>query len=106
MRNACRPMGRFFCLLMASAALLPWLAHGQGTGLAMTQVVEGLLAHKTGAAKKNAAMTLVNSVITATDVVSGKDIADPTKFQAGLGQVIDGLVACLNSSAWAKTKSA
>jgi hypothetical protein len=39
-------------------------------------------------------------------VVSGKDIADPTKFQAGLGQVIDGLVACLNSSAWAKTKSA
>ncbi len=104
MRNACRPLGRFFCLLMWLAAAIAMAA--QTNGPAMTQVTEGLMGHKTGAAKKNAALALVNSAITATDAVAGKDIVDPTKFQAGLGQVIDGLVACLNSSAWAKTKSA
>jgi hypothetical protein len=107
MRNACRPMGRLFCLLMlAAATLLASLVQAQTSGPEMTQVVEGLLGHKTGAAKKNAAMTLVQSTISATDAVAGKDVVDPAKFQAGLGQVIDGVVACLNSSAWSKTKSA
>jgi hypothetical protein len=82
------------------------LLQGIAFAPAIVNGVEGLLGHKTGAAKKSAAMTLVNSVITATDAVSGQDIVDPTKFQAGLGQLIDGLVACLNSSAWSKTKSA
>jgi len=41
-RNACRPMGRFFCLLMimAAATLLPWPVQGQTNGPAMTQVVD------------------------------------------------------------------
>jgi hypothetical protein len=82
------------------------LLQGIAFAPAIVNGVEGLLGHKTGAAKKNAAMTLVQSTIAATDAVTGKDIVDPTKFQAGLGQVIDGVVACLNSSAWSKTKSA
>ncbi|MGA9565997.1 MAG: hypothetical protein WBS19_10785, partial [Candidatus Korobacteraceae bacterium] len=41
MRNACRPMGRFFCLLMVVAAtLLPAPVQGQTSGPAMTQVVD------------------------------------------------------------------
>jgi hypothetical protein len=69
-------------------------------------VAEGLFGHKSGADKKSTALTLVQNSILATDVVAGKDIVDPGKFQDGLGKVIDGVVQCLNSSAWSKTKSA
>src|SRR5271157_3979879 len=42
MRNARRPMGRFFCLLMwmAAAAMLPLPVQAQASGPAMTQVVD------------------------------------------------------------------
>lgn len=39
MRNACRPMGRSFCLLVAMAVVLPLLAQAQPTGPAMKQAV-------------------------------------------------------------------
>ena len=68
--------------------------------------VEGLFGHKAGTDKKNTALTLALNTIQATDAVAGKDILDPAKFQEGLGKVIDGVVQCLNSSAWSKTKSA
>jgi len=73
---------------------------------AIVNGVEGLFGHKSGADKKNTALTLVQNTIQATDAVAGKDIIDPAKFQDGLGKVIDGVVQCLNSSAWSKTKSA
>jgi len=66
--------------------------------------VEGLFGQKSGAEKKNAALTLVQNTIQATDAVAGKSIVDPGKFQDGLSKVIDGVVQCLNSSAWSKTK--
>ena len=81
------------------------LLQGIAFAPAIVNGVEGLFGHKSGAAKKNAAMALVNSAITATDAVAGKDILDPAKFQTALGQVIDGVVACLNASAWSKTKT-
>ena len=37
-----------------------------------------------------------------TDAVTNKQIVDPDKFREGLGKVIDGVVQCLNASAWAK----
>jgi hypothetical protein len=106
MRNAHRPTGRFFCLLMM-VVVTPFLAvpGASPTGPGMTQVVEGLFGHKSGADKKNTALTLVQNTIQATDAIAGKDIVDPGKFQDGLGKVIDGVVQCLNSSAWAKTKT-
>jgi hypothetical protein len=109
MRNTHRPTGRFFCLLVVMAA--PFLAVPAETlaappaGPGMTQVVEGLFGHKSGADKRNTALTLVQNTIQATDAVTGKDIVDPAKFQDGLGKVIDGVVQCLNSSAWSKMKS-
>ena len=36
------------------------------------------------------------------DAVSAKQIADSTKFTAGLNLIVDGVVACLNASIWAK----
>ena len=68
--------------------------------------VEGLFGHKSGVDKKATAMTLVQQTLQATDAIAGKDIIDPSKFQDGLGKLIDGVVQCLNASAWSKTKSA
>jgi hypothetical protein len=49
--------------------------------------------------------TTWQNIGTANDAVAGKDIVDPAKFQDGLGKVIDGVVQCLNSSAWSKSKA-
>ncbi len=111
MRNVCRPMGRFFCLLILTAAAMlhlpAWIdAVAQSSGPAMTQVVEGLFGHKSGTDKKNTVLSFVQTAITATDAVAGSNIVDASKFQDGLSKVIDGVVQCLNASAWAKTKSA
>ena len=81
------------------------LLQGIAFAPAIVTGVEGLFGPKSGAAKKNAAMTLVQNTVSATNAVAGKDIVDPNKFQQGLSQVIDGVVQCLNSSAWSKTKS-
>jgi|GEM_PF-2551671 hypothetical protein len=108
MRNARRPMGRFFCLplVVAAAGMMPWTVQAQANGPAMTRVVEGLFGHKSGTEKKNAALSFVQTAITATDAVAGQNIVDAGKFQEGLGKVIDGVVQCLNASVWAKAKSA
>ncbi|HEY4933311.1 MAG TPA: hypothetical protein VII23_17245 [Terriglobales bacterium] len=104
MRNSYRPMGWFFCLLMMMAVATVGMP--QTSGPALTQVVEGLFGHQTGAVKKNAALTLVQTAISATDAIAGKDVVDAGKFQDGLSKVIDGVVQCLNASAWSKAKSA
>ncbi len=38
------------------------------------------------------------------EAISQREIVDEAKFQDGLGKVIDGVVQCLNASAWAKAK--
>jgi len=49
-------------------------------------------------------MTLVQNTIGVTDAIAGKDIIDGAKFQEGLGKEVDGVVQCLNSSAWSEAK--
>ncbi len=85
----------FFTKLLQGIAFVPAIVNG----------VEGLFGKKSGADKKNAALTLALNSIQATDAIAGKDIVDAGKFQDGLGKVIDGVVACLNASSWAKTKT-
>ena len=79
----------------------------QGISLVPTVVtgVEGLFGTKTGNDKKNATLSFVQSAISVTDAVSNKQIIDPGKFSDGLGKIIDGVVACLNASVWAKKAS-
>ena len=84
----------FLSKLLQGIGFVPAIVHG----------VEGLFGHKSGADKKNTAMTLVQNTIGMTDAVAGKDIIDGAKFQEGLGKVVDGVVQCLNSSAWSKAK--
>ncbi len=56
----------------------------------------------TGQKKKAAAIEIVGAAISMADAISTQQIADPDKFTAGLGEIIDGVVACLNASIWAK----
>ena len=71
---------------------------------AVVQGVESLFGSKTGSDKKDAALNFVASALAITEAVSKKEIIDVEKFRAGLGQIIDGTVQCLNASAWAKAK--
>jgi len=83
----------FLSLFLRSISLLPSLVQG----------VEALYGAKTGAQKKDAALSIVSSSINVADAVSNKQIADSAKFTAGLNLIVDGVVECLNASIWAKS---
>ena len=85
----------FLAKLLQGISLAPSVVHG----------VEGLLGAQNGADKRNAALNFVQSAMSVTDAVADKQIVDPAKFSDGLGKVIDGVVACLNASVWAKKAS-
>jgi hypothetical protein len=82
----------FLTILLRGITLVPGVIQG----------VESLFGSKTGAQKKDAVLSIVSSSLNLVDAVSSKKIADSASFTAGLGQVIDGVVACLNASVWAK----
>jgi hypothetical protein len=82
----------FLKLFLRSIALIP----------SLVQSVELLYGAKTGAQKKDAALSIVTSSINVADAVSQKQIADAPKFTAGLNLIVDGVVECLNASLWAK----
>ena len=81
----------FLKLFLRSIALIP----------SLVQSVELLYGAKTGAQKKDAALSIVSSSINVADAVSQKQIADAPRFTQGLHQIIDGVVQCLNASLWA-----
>ncbi len=81
----------FLKLFLRGVSLLPSLVQG----------VEELYGAKSGVQKKGAAIDLVGSSINMADAVSSKQIADSARFTAGLGQIVDGVVECLNASLWA-----
>ena len=66
------------------------------------QQIETVFGKQPGADKKKAALALVTTAISAADAIADQNIITPDKFQQGLGQVIDGVVSCLNASVWAK----
>lgn len=84
----------FLAKLLQGIAFVPAVVHG----------VEALFGSKSGDDKKQAALSFVGSAISMTDAIANKSVVDPNKFQSGLGKVIDGVVDCLNASAWAKVK--
>ena len=86
----------FLSLFLRTISSLPSLVQG----------VETLYGAKTGTQKKDAALAIVSSGINMADAVSTKQIADSTKFTAGLNLIVDGVVQCLNASLWAPAKPA
>ena len=85
----------FLKLFLRGVALLPSVIQG----------VEALFGAKTGAQKKDAALSIVQAAINVTDSIEQKTIVDAASFTKGLGAVIDGVVACLNASIWHKAAS-
>lgn len=82
----------FLAKLLKAFAFVPAVVHG----------IEALFGSKSGTDKKQAALSFVGSALSITDAIAAKDIVDPAKFQEGMSKVIDGVVQCLNASAWAK----
>ena len=82
----------FLAKLLRGIAFIPAVVHG----------IEALFGSKSGADKKEAALSFVTAAISFADAVASKDIADPNRFRDGLSSIIDGVVGCLNASAWAK----
>ena len=82
--------------------LLNQLLRGIAFVPALVNAIESLLRGKSGSEKKDAAMSFLESALSTVDAVAQRDVVDPAKFKDGLGMVIDGVVTCLNASAWAK----
>ncbi len=82
----------FLAKLLRGIAFVPAVVHG----------IEALSGGTSGAEKKEAALSFVGSALSITEAVSQREIVDTEKFKEGLGKVIDGVVQCLNASAWAK----
>jgi hypothetical protein len=82
----------FLSQLLRGIAFVPALVNG----------IEGLFASKSGAEKKDAAMSFLQNALAMTDAVAAREIIDPVGFREGISKVIDGTVQCLNSSTWTK----
>jgi hypothetical protein len=72
---------------------------------ALVSGIESLFAGKTGVQKKDAAMAFLENALQMTDAIAEREILDPDQFRRGVSEIIDGVVTCMNSSAWAKTSS-
>jgi len=83
----------FLNQLLRGIAFVPALVNG----------IEGLFSGKSGAEKKDAAMSFLQNALAMTDAISSREIVDPEKFKEGISRIIDGTVECLNASTWAKS---
>jgi hypothetical protein len=63
---------------------------------------EGLFGNKSGAEKKDAAMSFLENALATADAVAAREIIDPEQFKNGISKIIDGTVMCLNASTWCK----
>jgi hypothetical protein len=81
----------FLAKLLRGVAFIPAIVHG----------IEALFGGKSGSDKKEAAMSFIAAALSISEAVASKDIVDDGKFKDGLSKVIDGVVQCLNASAWA-----
>jgi hypothetical protein len=85
----------FLSQLLRGIAFVPALVNG----------IEGLFGSKSGAEKKDAAMSFLQNALAMTDAVASREIIQPDKFHDGISKIIDGTVECLNASTWTKSES-
>jgi hypothetical protein len=69
---------------------------------ALVTGIEQLFSNKSGAEKKDAALSFLESALSTVDAVAQRKIVDPEAFKSGVSEIIDGTVKCLNASTWAK----
>jgi hypothetical protein len=79
--------------LLRGIAFIPALVSG----------IEGLFGGKSGAEKKDAAMSFLENALAMTDAVAAREIVNPEQFKEGISGIIDGVVQCMNASTWTKS---
>ena len=84
----------FLATLLQTIAFVPTVVNG----------IEHLFSHRSGPEKKDAALSFLEAALFMNSAVANLQIIDRAKFKSGLEQLIDGTVACLNASVWAKVK--
>ncbi|HSA93465.1 MAG TPA: hypothetical protein VLE48_10675 [Terriglobales bacterium] len=84
----------FLAKLLRGISFIPVIVHG----------IESLLGSRSGAEKKQSALDFVAAALSLSEAVTGRDVVDEEKFRNGLSKIIDGVVECLNASAWAKSR--
>jgi hypothetical protein len=82
----------FMNVLLRSIGFIPSLISG----------IETMCANKSGAEKKDAAMSFLQNALAMSDAIAAREIVQPEQFRTGISQIIDGVVMCMNASAWAK----
>lgn len=84
----------FLNLLLRGISFIPTLV----------SAIETMFASKSGVEKKDAAMSFLENALQMSDAVTQREIVDPEHFRDGVSRIIDGVVECMNASAWAKEK--
>ena len=82
----------FVSKLLQGIAFVPAIVSG----------IENLLGGRTGAEKKDAAMSFVSAALQLSDAVTAPHIVDEDKFKFGLSNVIEAWFCALNASRWSK----
>ncbi len=67
---------------------------------------ETISGNKSGLQKKDAAMSFLQNALAMSDAIAAREIVQPEQFKNGISQIIDGVVLCMNASAWAKGEKA
>ncbi|MGH9529479.1 MAG: hypothetical protein ACRD2S_06110 [Terriglobales bacterium] len=69
---------------------------------AIVSGIENIFGGRPGTEKKNAALSFLEAALSMGDAVASRKIVDEARFKEGLGEIINGVVECLNASTWAK----
>lgn len=68
----------------------------------VVNAIEGLFASRSGAEKKDAALSFIQAALSMSEALTNRQIVDEVRFKDGLSKIVDGTVDCLNASIWAK----
>jgi len=71
----------FLSKLLQGIAFVPAVVNG----------IEGLFGNRSGAEKKDAAMSFVQAALSLSDALTNRQVVDEANFKEGLSKVIDGI---------------
>jgi len=98
MFDPCRLAGRLFYLLVSLV-----LAGGVARALPPQTTTISDTVYRADGSAATGTLLITWPQFNTSDAVANKQVVDADKFRDGLGKIIDGVVECLNASAWAKT---